>query len=92
MAITLCIPLVAMMCALGLSDDFSAVCGFIGSVTTTMNSAILPIIFFHAVHKGDYPLQVKCVHLVLVCSACVCSTLGMRSELCSMFGLMCVDK
>eukprot|EP01031_Cornospumella_fuschlensis_P033711 gene33711-40785_t len=92
MIVTLCIPIVAMVCALGLSDDFSAVCGFIGSVTTTMNSAILPMVFFHAVHKGDYPMHVKGVHLLLLCSACICSTLGMRNELCTIFGIMCVEK
>jgi hypothetical protein len=39
----------AMLLAINLSESFAPLCSFIGSVTTTANSIVLPIAFYHGV-------------------------------------------
>ena len=77
---TVGIVVIAMLAALTLRHDFAAVCAMIGSVATITNSIILPISFYHAVHKGEYAATKKILHLLFLGIAVMFATSGFWAE------------
>jgi amino acid permease len=65
----------AMILALALQSKFAAVCGFVGSVATTITSLILPLLFFYTLRKRS----------AKKCGGSVTTTLRSILNLCILF-------
>jgi len=72
----------ASFLAMMFRNHVSAVCGFIGSFVTTINSIILPIIFYHSLCPGKIPLGIRMFNYFLLGLSVVVILYGVSSSLC----------
>lgn len=68
--------------SIALRYHISAVCGFIGSFVTTINSIVLPIIFYHGLNPSNISLKVYCFHGSLLLLSLLVIVYGVSSSLC----------
>jgi solute carrier family 32 (vesicular inhibitory amino acid transporter) len=76
--------LISAVCAIVLRNQLSAVCGFIGSIVTTLNSIILPIIFYQQLSPVQLSYRRRFMHLLLITSSLCLMSYGALHSLCTM--------
>ena len=80
------ITFTAAFLAVTLRSHLAFVCSLVGSVTTTFNSIVLPILLFHSLSETRIPIWRYITHFLILCLALLISITGISASLCSFFG------
>lgn len=88
--ISIVIISVSLTLALLFEYHFAAVCGLIGSICTTVNSVLFPVLFYHSIHKREsIPTSRFWLHGIVVAIALSAAIAGVWSDFCSIFREYC---
>lgn len=81
------IILISTTLAVTMRGHFAVFCSLIGSITTTLNSIVLPICFYHQLSKVFHacPHRIKILHCLILCFCLGSAFLGISSATCHHF-------
>jgi xanthosine utilization system XapX-like protein len=70
--------------AIQMRDYFAPFCAIMGSMVTTLNSVILPIIFFHSLSTRPVSTAIFAMHVVMIIVASTAAIITAGDSICHM--------